>query len=97
MTARFFAFAFALVLPAFASAAVTEVVKLAPQRLAAADVTALSAEPARVQIRAGEAGQLLITAKMKDGFEVDATDPAALLLSRAQALGARLVLVAQKS
>ena len=37
------------------------------------DVTGLVAEPARLQLRAGELGHVLITARLKDGFDVDAT------------------------
>jgi hypothetical protein len=55
-------------------AAITEVVKLIPQKVAAAEVVALSAEPARVKLQLGEVAQILITAKMKDGFDADATD-----------------------
>ncbi|MDB6153773.1 MAG: Protein of unknown function (DUF1553)/Protein of unknown function [Chthoniobacteraceae bacterium] len=39
-------------------------------------VATLIAEPARIQIRAGEQGNVLITARLKGGFDTDATDTA---------------------
>ena len=42
------------------------------------DVTALTAEPARIQLHAGEQAHVLITARLKSGFDVDATTTAAL-------------------
>ena len=45
------------------------------------DVAELVAEPARVQVRVGELGHVLITARLKSGFDADATDAAALSAS----------------
>lgn len=42
------------------------------------EVVQLSAEPARIQLRVGEQLHLLITARLKDGFDTDATGSAAV-------------------
>jgi len=63
-----------------------ETAKLGAPKFAAADVTELLAEPARIQLRAGELGHVLITARLKDGFEVDATDATALSAASRDAL-----------
>lgn len=42
------------------------------------EVVQLSAEPARVQLRVGEQLHLLITARLKDGFDTDATGTASV-------------------
>src|SRR3954471_6754081 len=58
-------------------AAITELVKLTPQKVSAEVVVGLSVAPARVKMQAGEVAQMLVSAKLKDGFEVDATDSVA--------------------
>jgi hypothetical protein len=52
--------------------------KPAAFKIEAADITELVAEPARIQLRVGEQAHLLITARLKNGFDVDATGAAAL-------------------
>lgn len=45
-------------------------------RIEESQISALTAEPAKLQLRAGEQVRVVITAKQHDGFEVDATDVA---------------------
>jgi len=45
------------------------------------NVAELIAEPTRIQVRSGELGHVLITARLKDGFDVDITDAAELSAS----------------
>src|SRR5687768_7711476 len=49
-----------------------------PPRIDPAEVTLLTAEPARLRLRPGEAGSVVITAQLKDGFEADVTGDAVL-------------------
>jgi mono/diheme cytochrome c family protein len=56
----------------------TAVSKTAAPKIDEAEITELLAEPARIQLRVGEQAHVLITARLKTGFDVDATAAAAL-------------------
>jgi hypothetical protein len=68
----------ALLLLLCAVAQAEMVTTLSPQKITDANVTALSAEPARLKIRAGESDHFLVSARLADGFETDATDSVTL-------------------
>jgi hypothetical protein len=59
-----------------AESATNKAPKPAPLRIEGDNVTALTATPARIALRVGEHSRVLITARLKDGFEADATDAA---------------------
>lgn len=61
---------------AAAERARAESLKVVPRKIEAAEVTQLSFEPSRLQLRVGEQIHVLITARLKDGFDCDVTEQA---------------------
>lgn len=55
-------------------------------KIESSEVVRLTAEPERLRLRVGEQARVLITAHLKDGFEVDATDVATLSVASPEAL-----------
>jgi hypothetical protein len=56
-----------------------------PERIEIAEIASLIAEPPRLVVRVGEQAHVLITARLKDGFDTDVTDQATLSPSASEA------------